>query len=217
MDERLEMWLVRHGETEWSGGGPHAGITEVDLTDRGRRQAAMLGWQLDGKHFVRVLTSPRKRAQETCRLAGFGDIAETEDAIQEWNYGSYEGKTTSEIRQIRPEWSIWKEGAEGGESIEQVATRAKKVIADCVNCSGAVLLFSHTHFLRVLAACWLGLEPDAGRLFGMDVASLSIVGHERETRVIRLWNDVAGLLPNRRVRALGSDDGKMRSTQVTRG
>ncbi len=216
MDEGLEMWLVRHGETEWSGGGPHAGITEVGLTDRGRRQAAVIGRQLEGKYFARVLTSPRQRAQETCRLAGFGDVAETEDAIQEWNYGSYEGKTTSEIRQIQSEWSIWKHGTADGESIEQVAARAKKVITDCASCSGAVLLFSHVHFLRVLATCWLGLKPDAGSFFGMDVASLSILGHERETRVIRLWNDVAGLLPNRRVRALGSDDGKVRSTQVTR-
>ena len=210
------IWMARHGETEWSVSGAHTGITEVALTDRGRRQAAMLGRQLEGKHFARVLTSPRERAQETCRLAGFGDIAETEDAIREWNYGSYEGKTTTEIRQVRPEWSIWKDGPAGGETIDQVATRAKKVIADCVSFSGAVLLFSHAHFLRILASCWLGLKPDAGSFFGMDVASLSILGHEREARVIRLWNDVAGLLPNRRMRALGSDDGRMRSTQVSR-
>lgn len=210
------MWLVRHGETEWSVSGAHTGVTEVALTDRGRRQAVILGRQLQGKHFAQVLTSPRQRAQETCRLAGFGDVAETEDAIQEWNYGSYEGKTTSEIRQIRPEWSIWKDGPAGGESIGQVATRAKKIITQCERYSGPVLLFSHAHFLRVLAACWLGLESVAGRLFEMDVASLSILGHERETRVIRLWNDIAGLLPHRRVRALGSDHSKMRGTEVRR-
>ncbi|HUN83416.1 MAG TPA: histidine phosphatase family protein, partial [Terracidiphilus sp.] len=116
MDERLEMWLVRHGETEWSMKGAHAGITDVALTDRGRHQAAMIGRQLEGKRFVRVLTSPRERARETCWLAGFGNTAQTEDAIQEWNYGSYEGKTTSEIRQVRPEWSIWKDGPQDGET-----------------------------------------------------------------------------------------------------
>lgn len=215
-DESLEMWLVRHGETEWSVSGAHTGVTEVALTDRGRRQAAMLGRQLEGKHFARVLTSPRQRAQETCRLAGFGDVSQTEDAIQEWNYGSYEGKTTSQIRQTRPEWSIWKDGAPGGESINQVATRAKKVIAQCERYSGPVLLFSHAHFLRVLGACWLGLEPVAGNLLALDVASLSILGHERETRVIRLWNDIAGLLPHRRIRALGGSDGKIRGAEVTR-
>lgn len=214
MDERTEMWLVRHGETEWSVSGAHTGITDVALTDRGRHQAAMIGRHLEGKRFVRVLASPRQRARETSRLAGFGDLAQTEDAIQEWNYGSYEGKTTSEIRQVRPEWSIWKDGPVGGETIGQVATRARSVITDCVSCSGAVLLFSHAHFLRILAACWLGLEPDTGRFFAMDVASLSILGHERETRVIRLWNDFAGLLPSRKVRALDSHGNNVRSTQV---
>lgn len=215
-NESLEMWLVRHGETEWSVSGAHTGVTEVALTDRGRRQATMLGRQLEGKHFARVFTSPRQRAQETSRLAGFGNVAEIENAIQEWNYGSYEGKTTSEIRRTRPEWSIWKDGAAGGESISQVETRAEKVIAQCEPCSGAVLLFSHAHFLRVLAACWLGLKPGAGELFALDVASLSILGYERETRVIRLWNDITGLLPHRRVRALGSNDSKIRGAEVTR-
>jgi len=214
MDERLEMWLVRHGETEWSMKGAHTGITDVALTDRGRHQAAMIGRQLEGKRFVRVLTSPRERARETCRLAGFGNTAQTEDAIQEWNYGSYEGKTTSEIRQVRPEWSIWKDGPQDGETIDQVAARANLVITDCVSFSGAVLLFSHAHFLRILAACWLGLEPGTARFFGMDVASLSVLGHERETRVIRLWNDVAGLLPNRRVRAIGNQENNVGSTRV---
>lgn len=214
--EGLEMWLVRHGETEWSISGAHTGLTEVALTDRGRRQAAMIGRQLEGRHFDRVFASPRQRAQETCRLAGFGDVAKTDEAIQEWNYGSYEGKTTSEIRQIRPNWSIWTDGAAGGETIDQVATRAKKIITQCESFPGPVLLFSHAHFLRVLAACWLGLDPVAGRLFAMDVASLSILGHERENRVIRLWNDIAGLLPHRRVRALGDDHSKMRGAEVTR-
>ncbi len=216
MDEPLQMWLVRHGETEWSVSGAHTGTTDVALTDRGRRQAVMIGRQLEGKRFVRVLTSPRERAQETCRLAGFGNVAQTEDAIQEWNYGSYEGKTTSEIRQVRPEWSIWKDGPAGGETIDQVARRANLVITDCVSCSGAVLLFSHAHFLRILAACWVGLQPDAGRFFSMDVASLSILGHERETRVFRLWNDVAGLPPNRRVRAIGSHGNNVQSAWVKR-
>jgi broad specificity phosphatase PhoE len=216
MEERLEIWLVRHGETEWSVTGAHTGITEVPLTDRGRSQAAMIGRQLEGKHFVRVLTSPRERAKDTCRLAGFGNVAEIEDGIQEWNYGSYEGKTTSEIRQVRPEWSIWRDGVPDGETIDQVATRAKKIIVDCERGPGPVLLFSHAHFLRVLAACWLGLPAEAGRLFGMDVASLSVLGYERENRVIRLWNDPASPMSHRRVRALGSNGEKSRETKVGR-
>lgn len=216
MEERLELWLVRHGETEWSATGAHTGITEVPLTDRGRSQAAMIGRQLQGKQFIRVLTSPRERAKETCRLAGFGKVAEIEDGIQEWNYGSYEGKTTSEVRQVRPEWSIWRDGAPGGETVDQVATRAKKIIVDCERVSGPTLLISHAHFLRVLAACWLGLPAEAGRLFAMDVASLSVLSYERGNRVIRLWNDTASPKSHRRLRALGSDGEKARERKVSR-
>jgi broad specificity phosphatase PhoE len=210
------MWLIRHGETEWSVSGAHTGVTEIALTDQGRRQAAAIGRQLEGRHFGRVLTSPRERAKETCRLAGFGNVAEIEDGIQEWNYGSYEGKTTSEIKQARPEWSVWRDSAPDGETIDQVATRAKKIIVACERGSGPVLLFSHAHFLRVLAACWLGLPAETGRLFAMDVASLSILGYERENRVIRLWNDPASPLSHRRMRALGSNGAKSQETKIGR-
>jgi probable phosphoglycerate mutase len=214
MHEDVEIWLVRHGETEWSIIGAHTGITEVALTHQGRQQAAMIGVQLAGKQFARVLTSPRQRALETCRLAGFGEAAEIEDAIQEWNYGAYEGKSTSEIRRSRPDWSLWKDGVPDGETIDQVAARAAKVIDECLRGTGPVLLFSHAHFLRVLTSCWLGLEPQAGRLFGMDVASLSVLGFERENRVIRLWNEGVGQLPHRRVRGLGSAPDWARLTQA---
>lgn len=214
MHEDLEIWLVRHGETEWSIIGAHTGITDVALTHRGRDQAAIIGSQLEGKQFARVLTSPRQRARETCRLAGFGEVAEIEDAIQEWDYGAYEGKATSEIRRTRPDWSLWNDGVPDGETIDQVAGRAARVIEKCLRCTGPVLLFSHAHFLRVLTSCWLGLEPQAGRLFGMDVASLSVLGFERENRVIRHWNEMVGQLPHRRVRPLGSTPDRARPTQV---
>jgi broad specificity phosphatase PhoE len=205
MHEDPELWLVRHGETEWSIIGAHTGKTDVALTHLGRQQAATLGVRLQGKQFAHVLTSPRSRALETSRLAGFGDVAEVEDGLQEWDYGTYEGKATSEIRKTQPNWSIWRDGVPDGEFIHQVAARAARIIEKCLVFPGPVLLFSHAHFLRVLTACWLGLEPQAGRLFGMDVASISVLGFERETRVIRLWNDVLDQVPYRRVRALGPD------------
>lgn len=214
MQEDLEIWLVRHGETEWSIIGAHTGKTDVALTHQGRHQAAMIGVQLEGKQFARVLTSPRQRARETCQLAGFGEMAEIEDAIQEWNYGAYEGKSTSEIRRTRPDWSLWKDGVPDGETIDEVAARAAKVIEECLRCAGPVLLFSHAHFLRVLASCWLGLEAQAGRLFGMDVASLSVLGFERENCVIRHWNQMVGQLPHRRIRGLGSARDRARLTEA---
>lgn len=214
MQNDRELWLIRHGETEWSTRGAHTGSTDIALTQQGRQQAAMVGLQLEGKEFSHVLTSPRQRAIETCRLAGFGAVAEIEDAIQEWNYGPYEGKTTSEIRKDQTDWSVWKDGVPGGETIDQVAARAAKVIEKCLRFAGPVLLFSHAHFLRVLTACWLGLEPQAGRLFRLDVASLSVLGFERENRVIRHWNERAGQLPHRRVRPLGSTRDRARPTQA---
>jgi probable phosphoglycerate mutase len=135
-----------------------------------------------------VLTSPLTRALETCRLAGFGDVAELRDELREWDYGAFEGRTTIEIRAEVPGWALWREGVPEGETIDQVAARVNGVIAELRSVQGNALLFAHGHVLRVLAARWLGLEPQAGALFALDPASISALGHERETSVIRLWN-----------------------------
>jgi broad specificity phosphatase PhoE len=183
-----ETVLVRHGETEWSRSGKHTGRTDVPLTEEGRRGAAAVGEALRGREFALVLTSPLGRALETCRLAGFGDRAELRDELMEWDYGAYEGRTTPEIRQERPGWTLWRDGVPGGESIEQVAERVDRVLAEVRAAAGDALLFAHGHVLRVLTARWLGLEPQAGALFALDPATLSTLGYERETAVIRLWN-----------------------------
>ena len=183
-----EVVLVRHGETEWSLGGRHTGRTDIPLTERGRLQAEAVGAALMGREFALVLTSPLGRAAETCRLAGFGDRAERRDELMEWDYGDYEGRTTPEIRVERPGWSLWRDGVPGGETSEEVGARVGRLIAEARSAPGDVLLFAHGHLLRVLTARWLGLEPAEGRLFALDPATLSILGYERETPVIRLWN-----------------------------
>jgi len=183
-----EVVLVRHGETEWSRDGKHTGRTDVQLTERGRRQAKTVGEAVRNREFAVVLTSPLGRAFETCRLAGFGDRAERRDELMEWDYGDYEGRTTTEIREERPGWSLWRDGAPGGETSVEVGARVDRVIAEARSASGDVLLFGHGHLLRVLAARWLGLETAEGRLFALDPATLSMLGYERETPVIRLWN-----------------------------
>ena len=181
--------LVRHGETEWSRDGKHTGHTDVPLTDGGRQQARVVGEALRGRDFALVLASPLSRAFETCELAGFGDRAERRDYLMEWNYGAYEGRTTPEIREERPGWTLWRDGVPGGETIEQVEARVDRVIEEIRGADGDALLFAHGHVLRVLTARWLGLEPHAGRLFALDPATLSTLGHERETPVIRVWNE----------------------------
>ena len=183
-----ELWLIRHGETEWSRSGAHTGRSDVPLNDVGRAQAAEIGRRLAGRRFVLVLTSPLQRARETCRLAGYGDEAQVDANLCEWDYGEYEGRTTAEIRALAPEWSLWRDGVPGGETIEHVAGRAQAVIARAVAAGGDGALFAHGHVLRILAACWLGLPPEAGRLLALDTASLSRLGYERETRVITRWN-----------------------------
>ena len=184
-----EVWLVRHGETEWSTAGRHTGRTDVPLTDAGREQARALSDILGGRRFALVLTSPLARARETCRLAGYGDVAEPLDDLREWDYGEYEGRTTASIREERPGWTVWSGGAPGGESTEQVGERARRVLARVESVGGEVALFSHAHFLRVLGAVWLGLPPTDGRLFRLDTASVSRLGWERETRVFLTWNE----------------------------
>jgi probable phosphoglycerate mutase len=187
--DAFEVVLVRHGETEWAREGKHTGRTDIPLTERGRRQGEAVGAALEGRRFALVLTSPLERALETCRLAGFGDVAELRDELREWDYGAYEGRKTVEIREEVPGWTLWRDGAPEGETIEEVAARVDGLLAELRSVQGDALLFAHGHLLRVLAARWLGLEPQAGALFALDPASISTLGYERETSVIRLWNE----------------------------
>lgn len=187
-DDAAELVLVRHGETEWSLSGKHTGRTDIPLTTNGEHGAEATGWVLARWRFSHVFTSPLGRAQETCRLGGLGDQAEVRDDLLEWDYGDYEGRTTADIRRERPGWSLWGEGPLGGETVDQVGARADRVIAEAAASPAPVAIFAHGHILRVLTARWLGLEADAGRLFALDPSTISILGHERETRVIRSWN-----------------------------
>jgi probable phosphoglycerate mutase len=183
-----DLWIVRHGETEWSRAGRHTGRTDVPLTDLGVEQATALAARLGGHAFATVLASPLRRAWDTCRLAGFGAVARPSEDLLEWDYGGYEGRTTSEIRAAVPGWTIWTGGVPRGEAIEEVATRAGRAIDAALAGAGHALLFSHGHLLRILAACWLGLPARDGRLFLLSTASIGVLGHEHETRVIRSWN-----------------------------
>jgi broad specificity phosphatase PhoE len=183
-----QIWLVRHGETEWSASGQHTGRTDIPLTPTGERQATALGRLVAQHPFALVLSSPLGRARETCRLAGYGDVAVITDDLREWDYGDYEGRKTTDIRKGVPGWTIWAGPVPGGETIEQVAERTRRVIDRAVAATGDVALFAHGHVLRVLAATWLGLPPDGGRLLALGTASLSVLGYEREARVITSWN-----------------------------
>jgi len=186
---RPDIWLIRHGETAWSRSGAHTGRTDLPLTPEGEQRAAAIGRYLAGRSFALVLASPLARARETCRLAGYGAVAQIEPDLREWDYGAYEGRTSAEIRQKVPDWTIWTSPVPGGETIAQVAERARRVIARAnAESSGDVALFAHGHLLRVLTACWLELAPDGGRLFALGTASVSVLGYERENRVISRWN-----------------------------
>ena len=184
----LEIVLARHGETEWSRDGRHTGRTDVPLTEEGHRQALLLRDALAEWTFVKVLSSPMGRALETCRLAGLADAAATTDDLLEWDYGDYEGITTAEIRKSRPDWYLWRDGCPNGEDTAAVGERADRVIAEIEDAERLVALFAHGHLLRVLAARWLGLGPEAGALLALSTATLSVLGYERETRVVRRWN-----------------------------
>lgn len=184
-----EIWLVRHGETEWSRSGQHTSRTDLALTPNGERQAAGLKQMLAGHTFALVLASPMKRAIETCRLVGL--TPEISEDLGEWDYGDYEGLTTTEIQKRVPGWTVWTGTAPNGETAEQVATRAERVLSRALTAGGDAALFGHGHLLRVLAACWIGLQPLGGRLLALSTASLSVLGYERETRVIRLWNQTS--------------------------
>ena len=187
-----DIVLVRHGETEWSRDGKHTGWTDIPLTELGRTQAEELAAALRGWSFERALKSPLSRAAETARLAGYGEVAQPRDELREWDYGAYEGRTTAEIREERPGWTLWRDGVPGGETLADLAARLDRVLDELEQTQGAALVFAHGHSLRVLAACWLGLEPDAGRLLALDPATISVLGHERETQVLHRWNAPLG-------------------------
>lgn len=193
MSETLGVvYLARHGETAWSLSGQHTGLTDLPLTERGERNARRLGERLKGLNLAKVFTSPLQRASRTCTLAGFGGEAQVDRDLLEWNYGQYEGQRTADIRIVRPDWQLFRDGCPGGESPDQVAARADRVVGRVRAVEGDVLLFSSGHFLRVLAARWLGMEPAAGRHFLLSTASLSALGYEhtRSQPVIQLWNDI---------------------------
>ncbi len=189
-----QLWLIRHGETAWSLSGQHTGRTDIPLTPRGEQQAELLGRRLMKKSFALVLTSPLRRARETCQLSGHGAEAISDGDLMEWDYGAYEGRTSAEIRKEIPDWTIWSSGPRGGETADQVGVRVDRVIARAVAADGDVALYAHGHVLRILAARWLGLAATGGRYFGLDTASLSKLGYEREARVIRSWNESYDLL-----------------------
>jgi broad specificity phosphatase PhoE len=189
-DRPPEIVLVRHGETEWSASGRHTGTTDLDLTALGRRQASGLRTELGRWRFSSVLTSPLRRAVDTCALAGLGDHAEVRPDLAEWDYGDAEGRTTSEIRTERPGWSVWRDGPPGGETVDEVGRRADRILAEVAAAGGDVVLFSHGHLLRVLAARWIDLPPTGGAHLALDPATVSVLGYERETPVLLRWNGV---------------------------
>jgi probable phosphoglycerate mutase len=184
----LRIWLIRHGQTAWTVSGAHTGRTDLPLTDAGRQNAIGVGRWLAGRKFALVLVSPLSRARETCRLAGYGDVAQVDPNLAEWNYGDYEGRTTAEIQKETPGWSLWRDGPLHGETVAQVGVRAEAVLARAAAVDGDVALFAHGHLLRILTASWLGLAPDCGRLFALATATVSTLGFERETHVISQWN-----------------------------
>jgi broad specificity phosphatase PhoE len=191
-----EIVLVRHGETEWSRDLRHTGRTDIPLTAKGRAEAASLLAPLSAWSFEGVVSSPLDRALETCRLAGLGDAAETNEALLEWDYGDYEGITTAEIRKGRPDWFLWRDGCPAGESAADVGARVDPLVERLKAGEGTVALFAHGHLLRVLAARWLGLPPQNGALFALSTATLSVLGFERETAVITRWNAPVAAVPS---------------------
>jgi probable phosphoglycerate mutase len=190
--DRPEIWLARHGETEWSRDLRHTGRTDIELTEKGREEARALARGLEGRDFERVISSPLSRALETCRLALPSRSIEPSDALLEWDYGEYEGLTTEQIRQKRPGWVLWRDGCPGGESPAQVGARVDPLVAELLRARGDVALFAHGHVLRVLAARWLGLRPGDGALLVLSTGTLSALGWERENAVVRFWNAPPG-------------------------
>lgn len=185
------VWLVRHGETEWSRSGRHTGRTDVTLADAGREQAAAVGRHLAtvAPSPALVLTSPLRRAADTCRLAGLGEGAVVDEDLVEWDYGAFEGRTTEEIRRDRPGWTLWTDGVPQGESASDVGRRADRVVQRALAAGGDVVVFAHGHLLRVLAARWVGLPPAAGRILALAAGSVSALGFERDVPVVASWNE----------------------------
>ena len=197
MNEKLQVvYLARHGETAWTVTGQHTGRTDLPLTERGEGNARRLGERLSGLTFAKVFTSPLQRARRTCELAGFGAVAQIDPDLVEWNYGEYEGHLTVDILKERPDWQLFRDGCPGGESPQQVAARADRVVGQVRAASGDVLIFSSGHFLRVLATRWIGMEPIHGESLILGTASLSAVGYENSIAhpAIRLWNDTNHVL-----------------------
>ena len=188
MAERL--FIVRHGQTEWSANGRHTGFTDIPLTYRGRLQAEKLVNELGREHFALVLSSPLQRAWDTCQLAGYGEVAERDEDLREWNYGDYEGLTTPQIRERSPGWNMWQDGCPGGEGPADIGARVDRVLARVAGVPGDVLAFAHGHLLRVLAARWLEMELAAGSRFKLDPAGVAVLGYERQTAAMDRWNAV---------------------------
>ena len=191
---KAELWLIRHGETEWSRSGAHTSYTDLPLTDHGREQAAALAPVLAAVQFHLVLTSPRQRAQQTAQLAGVHARAEIEPNLQEWNYGEFEGKSTPQIREQIPGWNVWRSPITGGESLQEVSDRAEAVIDRCIAHGGRCALFAHAHIFRILAGVWIGSGAGQGGALGahlaLSTASVSVLAWERDTRVISRWNEL---------------------------
>ena len=185
------IYLARHGETAWSLSGQHTGMTDLPLTEHGECNAGRLRARLNGLVFTKVYTSPLQRTRRTCELAGFGTMSEIDRDLVEWNYGQYEGRRTVEIHEERPDWQLFRDGCPGGETPQQVGARADRVVGRVRAIQRNVLLFSSGHFLRVLAARWIGFEPQAGKHLQLSTASLSALGYEHNLLqpVVRLWND----------------------------
>jgi probable phosphoglycerate mutase len=183
-----QVYLIRHGETEWSLSGQHTGATDIPLTENGREVARLLKPVLAKETFARVWTSPLRRARDTCDLAGFGDRAEVDRDLMEWNYGEYEGLTPKQIHAKAPGWMIFSDGCPGGEDPEEIGARADRVIAKVRAVEGNVALFAHGHIFRVFAARWLGLPATAGRHFLLDTATLNILGYYRDIPAVKRWN-----------------------------
>ncbi len=185
---------VRHGETEWSASGQHTSRTDLPLVQAGRKQAQALAGALHERSVSRVLSSPLRRALETCQLTGFGDRVEIRGELHEWDYGEYEGSTTPQIRERRPDWNLWQDGCPGGETPQQVAARADQLLESLNDTDGEVIVFAHGHILRVLAARWIEMPVSAGARLALSAGAVSVLGHERELRVVRRWNEVPGKL-----------------------
>lgn len=186
-----DVFVVRHGETAWSLSGQHTGLTDIPLTERGEDNARRVQKRLAGHDFVEVLTSPLQRARKTCELAGLGHVAQVDPDLAEWDYGDYEGRKTVDIRKERPGWFLFRDGCPGGESLDDVAARADRLITRLRANHGRQIVFSHGHFSRILAARWLGLAPDRAMHLVLSTASLSILGYEHnlDEPALLLWND----------------------------